>query len=654
MSSFAAQHSLFRAYDIRGSHQYFTDEFVQALGYAFAHLYNSQDRQLTQRNHTVIDIDDCKNSTMSTKQGADIKSASIKSNGIESTDIKSAVTTNIVVIGYDMRVGSETIARALSTTLTKKGLRVIQLGLITTPMMAFWSAQYQGHGIVVTASHSAKDILGIKWVVNHKSPNSSEIQTLYQQLIAHHNYYSPKRQYNKAILDSSFIDTVLDTESSSYLLTELPARQVADAYITAIEEVFEQLSYHNQEAHNQAVHNQIADSQTAPTKTPKNSLKHDLTIVIDCMHGATGNIAQRLFERFCQQVIVLNGTPDGSFPLGNPDPSEPNRLTELQQAVISHHADMGLAFDGDGDRLVVVDNDGKVVTPDYLLYFLARIALTEHPKPLLDSLLAPKVLFDVKCTHHLPQLLTDLRATPVISKTGSSFMRQQIQHPDSQVVFAGELSGHFIFNDSRFIAYDDAMYAALRLLHRFDQSRHSFNNKKSLTDIMQRLPAMVSTADHYLPMPQATMTDCTIIDQLTNFCTYLQHLVGASVDTVSINGSVSNSISKSEQPLKVPDIPAALCKSSMCACATVRSHIAVGQAKSLFPIGTKLNCIDGIRLDFVNGFGVLRQSNTSNNLTARFAGDSMDDLKDIQATFAALCRPFSAALAHQIVTMPAE
>jgi len=646
MPSFAAQHFLFRAYDIRGSHQYFTNEFVQALGYAFANLYNSQDRQLAQHNDAVMvaDMDDGKNSTVITKQGA-----RSESNGIKSTDVKNNVITNIVVIGYDMRVGSEAIARALSTTLIESGLRVVQLGLITTPMMAFWSEQYHGHGIIVTASHSAKDILGIKWLVNHKSPSSSEIQTLYQQLIAHHHHYSHKSQSNKVTLDSSFTDTVLDTESSNDLLTELPDGQVADTYITAIEQVLKELSRHTQTTHNRTSHGQIAS-----TKTPENPLNLDLIIVIDCMHGATGNIAQRLFERFCQQVIVLNGTPDGSFPLGNPDPSEPNRLTELQQAVISHNADMGLAFDGDGDRLVVVDNEGKVVTPDYLLYFLARIALTEHPKPLLDSLLAPEVLFDVKCTHHLPKLLVDLNATPVISKTGSSFMRQQIQHPDSQIVFAGELSGHFIFNDSRFIAYDDAMYAALRLLYRFDQSRNALNNKKSLTDIMQRLPAMVSTADHYLPIPQATMTDCTIMEQLTSFCTYLQHLVGMSVDTDSTSDSVSNSINKPEQPLKVTHLPTALCKSSICACATVRSHIAVGQAKCLFPTGAKLNCIDGIRLDFAHGFGVLRQSNTSNNLTARFAGNSMDDLRDIQATFAALCRPFSAALAQQIVAIPAE
>ena len=362
------------------------------------------------------------------------------------------------------------------------------------------------------------------------------------------------------------------------------------------------------------------------------------------MHGATGSIAQRLFERFCQQVTFLNDIPDGNFPLGNPDPTEPNRLNELQRAVVLHAADIGLAFDGDGDRLMIVDNNGKIVTPDHLLYLLARIAITEHPNSLSDSLLASEVLFDIKCAHHLPRLLSELGTTPVISKTGSSFMRQQVQHPDNQIVFAGELSGHFIFNDSRFIPYDDAMYAALRLLHWLDQVHNDTNDKKPLADIIHSLPTIVSTADHYLPMPQTTTTDCSLVEQLTRFCHYLQYLVDVSTHTDS----------SYSQQLEDTCLPATTCKSSVCTCATAKTQIALKQTHELLPVGTKLSCIDGVRLDFAHGFGVLRQSNTSNSLTARFAGDSIDDLKDIQATFAVLCRPFNADLAEQILAIPAE
>jgi phosphomannomutase len=589
MPFFAAQQSLFRAYDIRGSHQYFTDEFIQALGHAFGHLYTSQNSQLTQN----IDVE------------------------------------NTVVIGYDMRFGSESIASTLSTVLTQHDLRVIQLGLITTPMMAFWAKRYQGHGIVVTASHSAKEILGIKWLVNHKSPSSSEIQILYQQLTTNHDHhFSAESQTEKTILST---DNSNGTQPPNDLLDELPTEQVANVYIDAIERVFDQLSRQNQA--------QFIESQKTPPK-------FNLVVVIDCMHGATGNIAQRLFDRFCQRVIVLNGTPDGKFPLGNPDPAEPKRLTGLQQAVVSHNADIGLAFDGDGDRLMIVDNNGKVVMPDHLLYLLARIAITERPKPLTDSLSASEILFDIKCAHHLPKLLSELGATPVISKTGSSFMRQQVQHPDNQIIFAGELSGHFIFNDSRFIPYDDAMYAALRFLHWFALSRDVHDDKNSLSDIVQSLPSMVSTADHYLPMPQTAMTDCSIMEQLTRLCHYLQHLVNVTAP--------ADAFDTCSYQLKAAQLPLTSCEPSICNCATVRSHIAFEQAKCLLPLGTKLSCIDGVRLDFAHGFGVLRQSNTSNSLTARFAGDSNDDLKDIQATFAALCRPFNTELAEQIIAIPAE
>ena len=627
MPSFAAQQSLFRAYDIRGTNRYFTDAFVQALAHSFAQLYSAESHHLTQALTQDIDANT-----------ADVTYSPDTTINVQDN----TVAETIVVIGYDMRHGSERIARILSSMLTQQGLRVIQLGLITTPMMAFWAEQHQGHGIIATASHSAKDILGIKWLVAHKSPSSTEIQTLYRQLI--HNEDSSTNPVKSSSLDSvhtrirTHIDAGISAEPSSELLQELPAKQVADTYIDAIETVFHQLPCENHTA-------------SAKDKTPLPKL--DLTVVIDCMHGATGIITQHLFDRFCQRVIVLNDKPNGNFPLGNPDPAEPNRLTALQQTVLSHQADIGLAFDGDGDRLMIVDDNGHVVMPDHLLYLLARIAITERPNFAPNSSTAPEVLFDIKCAHHLPNLLMDIGATPVISKTGSSFMRQQIQHPESQIIFAGELSGHFIFNDGRFIAYDDAVYAALRLLHWYAQYRKR-HDKEALTAIIRRLPDMISTADHYLPMPQTAVSDCSIMEQLTRVCAYLQRLVDRPTHSASFGIDLDVDVSFDNYPLTSATLLSSLCKSPVCTCSSVRSNIDIEQAKHLFPVGTKLSCIDGVRLDFAHGFGVLRQSNTSNSLTARFAGDSMNDLKDIQATFAALCRPFNAELATQIVAMPAE
>ena len=580
MPSFAAQQSLFRAYDIRGSRQHFTNDFIQALGHAFAHLYRVQQKTNNENNS------------------------------------QSANKKTIVVMGYDVRCGSDTVAQTLTDVLSQQGIQVIQLGLVTTPMMIFWAEQYQGHGIIVTASHSAKDILGVKWLVNHTSPSSADIQVLYQQLA------SGDAQDNSLVA----IDKPIYHKQQ-----HLSVNQVASVYIDTITQVFEQIYQYNNQSNGQSA----KDSHTPSSKL-------DLVVVIDCMHGATSNIAKPLFTNFCQSVIMLNDTPDGDFPAGNPDPTEPQRLKQLQQSVLLHQADIGIAFDGDGDRLMVVDNQGKVVTPDHLLYMLATVAVNQCPPPLNESLSNAQVLFDIKCCHHLPKLITELGATPVISKTGSSLMRQQMQQSDGQIVFAGELSGHFIFNDSRFILYDDAMYAALRLLHWLAKPQlvkpNLTTRTTSLSDIIESLPVIVSTADHYLPLPETALTKCSIVEQLTRLCLYLQQLitVTALCSTHSNDQAIIN------------------CAPAHCTCSAQKHAITLEAAKKLLPIGTTLSCIDGVRLDFARGFGVLRQSNTSQNLTVRFAGDSIDDLTDIQTRFAALCRPFNEHLATQILAIVAE
>ena len=622
MPYFAAQHSLFRAYDIRGSRQHFTTDFVQALGYAFAHLYHAPSHSLSLVEH-------------------DFDNSIIAPHFTHRTPSQKA----IVVIGYDVRRDSDVIAQNLATILIQCGLQVIQLGLITTPMMVFWAEQYQGHGIIVTASHSARDILGIKWLVNHQSPSRDDIQVLYRQVI--HQQLSQRSLYNSMLEESGLhenslqktdVDTinvrktivvednqenhkalstprhVVDNPISNQQMSLSP-EQVATRYIDAIVQVFKELYPHN---------NQLPFT------------KLDLVVVIDCMHGATSHIAPQLFEHFCHRVIMLNDTPNGDFPAGNPDPTEPNRLTQLQQSVLDHQADIGIAFDGDGDRLMIVNNMGKIVTPDHLLYLLAKVILTEHPVACTQSQSPPQVLFDIKCSHHLPKLLTALGSEPILSKTGSSLMRQQMQNSAGRIVFAGELSGHFIFNDSRFIVYDDAIYAALRLLHWLAaNSANSLNTTTNLADIIHNLPDIVSTADHYLPLPTNAVTDCSIVEQLTRLCLYLQQLIEATaaLSTHSNHQAFST------------------CQRALCSCSIKNLPISIEQAKDLLPVGTKLSCIDGVRLDFAHGFGVIRQSNTSHNLTARFAGDSMAHLQDIQAKFAALCRPFDETLAAQIVAI---
>lgn len=607
MPSFAAQHSLFRAYDIRGARQYFTPDFIHALGETFAQLYRSQNQ----------------------------------TNNIDKHHSNCAPSIT-VVIGYDVRGGSDAIAQVLADRLSKQHIHVIDLGLITTPMMAFWAQQYDGHGIMVTASHSAKDILGVKWLVDHTSPSSQDIARLYENVAAcdtdiAHCLSSCAKPYSEH----------QTKHDSTNQIIHLPADTVANTYMQAMTQVFARLHPHEP----QYTPSGIEDTAAANTPTTLN-----MTVVIDCLNGATCRIAKPLFERFCTRVIMLNDLPDGNFPAGNPDPTERGRLAELQQTVIITQADIGIAFDGDGDRVMIVDNSGKVVMPDHLLYLLAHVALVERPpascaKSAYDDYhnqAAPQVIFDIKCAHHLSPLLSKLGAQPIMSKTGSSLMRKQLQTGQQQAIFAGELSGHFIFNDGYFIVYDDAIYASLRLLHwlahtaavdmnltgsgatqipnsRTDVwgARKSTTAPIQLTDITQTLPTLISTADHYLPIPTLMSTDCSIVQHLTELCHYLQHQVAILPQTTA---------------QALPD----------CLCLAAAQRNMGAQAHDLLPAGTQVTCLDGVRLDFAHGFGILRESNTSHSLTVRFAGDSVSDLQDIQTRFVTLCRPFNAQLAAQI------
>lgn len=670
MTHFSAQQSLFRAYDVRGARQLFTTEFVQALGESFAQLYQMQSCGIEDKS--------LKNTHIESHQPAPNRHPK-----------PPAKRTNTVVIGYDVRCNSDTIAHTLANILSGHALTVINLGLITTPMMAFWAEQYDGHGIMVTASHSEKNTLGVKWLVANASPSSKDIQNLYQKLLsideAKASYVQNSVSINTDFSNSSnnHLNNSSDNHSNNNhglknssqsltipdsLINHLPTKTVVGAYIEAIVAVFSCIYQHSD----------TRNSDTQITDGIYSLSKLNITIVIDCMHGATSNIAQLLFERFCRQVIMLNDTPDGNFPLGNPDPTEPNRLAELQQTVMIHEADMGLAFDGDGDRLMIVDNRGKVVAPDHLLYLLAQVAITE--RPLSADIETPQVLFDVKCSHHLTTLLTSLGATPVMTRTGSSLLRQQLQARGAQAIFAGELSGHFIFNDGYFIVFDDAMYGGLRLLHWLTHSasvgtiHQSIMNQQTelgsntpdyskpvsitvdvwgepkpvtapyqLTDITQNLPMLVSTADHYLPLSSKVDSHCTIIEHLVAFCHYLQRLAHNDSSSTRLVSEVA------------PNTVAVNTVNTSSSCDYGHTlQYTTAQAQQLLPAGTRLSCIDGLRLDFDKGFGVLRKSNTSHSLTVRFAGDSVADLKDIQAHFVALCRPFYDTLAEQIAAIYPE
>lgn len=443
---------------------------------------------------------------------------------------------NCVVVGYDVRQYSEHIAKFLAYACHKIGLQVYWLGQITTPMMAFMASRYSGNGLMVTASHSEKHIHGIKWLVNHQSPSGEDILALFDTLT------------EVVDLDISLHQKIL---------------QLVDN-IDKIDNAFWQ--------YQQATTHVIANirQRIYPSKSISTAVKK---IVIDCMNGATSRYAFDFFSNFGFDCIVLNDTPDPNFPKGNPDPCEQGRLNELCQAVITHTADIGLAFDGDGDRLMVVDSSGTILKPDDLLYILAGIAIDEYQKP---HAYQSEVIFDVKCSHHLPLLIAQHGALPIMEKTGSSLMRQSLQNKSRFSIFAGELSGHFLFNDGYFILHDDAMYAGLRLLNWL-----SFQ-EKSLTDILKNLPTSISTPDMYIPI-DSNESGILFIKKLLNL--------------------------------------------------TKKPFWAIKQRFMIKNVQT----IDGLRLDFQYGFGILRKSNTGNFLTVRFSADNLENLQKVQNVFVDLC-----------------
>ncbi len=555
LTAFSDQRALFKAYDIRGERALFTAQFTAVLSDALA-------RQFVQH-----------------------------------------ANVSQVVIGFDARHYSETIARQMASSFLAYGFEVIWLGLVTTPLMAFWANQYQGHGIIATASHSEPHINGIKWLINSQSPSSEQIQEVYQQLFDYSSDTERIVDKNSAKANAKQ-GTALPNPTPQQTL--LPQKDILNLYINKAVEAITRINQSRLKAKPPACQPNIEPEPSA------------FKVVIDCLNGSTGLFAEAFYTAhpyLCSEVILLNANTDGNFPKGNPDPMEYNRLHELSAAVVNHKADLGLSFDGDGDRLMVVDSSGQPLVADHLLYLLSRVAIEDHFESAAchdSDACSPTVIFDVKCSHHLPTLIQQAGAQAQMSKTGSSILRRALQTKkdgtESHILFAGELSGHFIFNDGYFLLHDDAMYAGLRLLNWLH------HQPSTLSEIIDTLPEMVSTPDVYLPLADYSYS--------------------VSQDTTLYEDQ------QSSQPIL--DKLSALCQK-------LQSNIKALPVS--LPSDARLTCIDGLRLDFSNGFGIIRSSNTSNSLTVRFAGDSLSDLTQIQGYFVSLCQSISPDLANQVANI---
>lgn len=408
---------------------------------------------------------------------------------------------NCLCLGYDGRISSPSLANAMCSALLESGIDVINIGLCTSPMLYFATFHTQTQaGVMITGSHNPTHDNGLKIMLSGEALRGEAIQSLYQSCLNG------------------------DTLQGQGQIKRL---DISESYLQHI----------------------INDIQLA----------RPLRIAIDCGNGAAGVIAETVFRQLGCEVTVLYGKVDGQFPHHHPDPSKPENLTDLIQLVMRQKLDIGLAFDGDADRLGVVNATGNIVESDHVLMVFARDVLSNHPNA--------SVVYDVKCTQHLGKVVKQLGGTPTLWKTGHSHMKAKIK--SIQAVLGGELTGHFFFNDfkrgtntPRWFGFDDGIYAGARLLELLSEQ-----NK---TSIWRDLPNTVTTPELHLKLNEGQAN--LIMQQLQKSASF-----EGAVDTITI---------------------------------------------------------DGLRIEFNDGFGLVRASNTTPVLVFRFEADNVEALKRIQHQFA--------------------
>lgn len=303
-----------------------------------------------------------------------------------------------VVVGYDGRLHSPMLAEALRLGLSEGGVNVLDIGVGPTPMTYFATQKTQASsGIMVTGSHNPPEYNGFKCVVDGQPFYGDDLRALHPMMA-----------------------------------TAVPAPEKGAIIPVSLQQDYA-------EALLKATH--LSDFPDA------------LTCVWDPGNGAAGDVIRELIKHLPGKHSVINGHIDGTFPAHHPDPSEPKNMVQLQQAVLHHGADIGLAFDGDADRLGVVDDQGRILSIDALLTLLARRVLKDHPGATL--------LGDVKTSRMFFDDIQSNGGHPVIWMVGHAHMKAKMK--TSGALFAGEGSGHIFFAD-RYGGYDDALYAALRTL----------------------------------------------------------------------------------------------------------------------------------------------------------------------------------------------
>lgn len=404
-----------------------------------------------------------------------------------------ALKRDSIFIAKDGRLTSPSLTKALAQGLQDSGITVVDLGTVATPVM-YYATHVHGidSGLMVTGSHNPAEYNGIKMILAGKTLVQADIDQIYD-LVQKATFVNAEGKY-----------------SQKNILKDYCQRIVSDM-----------------------------------------RLERPLKVVVDCGNGIAGAIAPLVLQSLGCEVVPLYCEVDGRFPNHHPDPSIEANLKDLKDTVLAERADIGLAFDGDADRLGVVTNKTTVIWPDRLMMYYAKALLKQHP--------GGRIVFDVKCSANLKKTIREAGGTPIMCPTGHSIVKGIMKQENA--LLAGEMSGHLFFKD-RWYGFDDALYSACRLLEILSHS------SDTVSEQFAEVPNSVNTPEIKIPIMD---------DDKFNF----MHRFSQQAD---------------------------------------------------FP-NAELIVIDGLRVEFPHGWGLLRASNTTPCLVARFEAQDEVSLKEIQALF---------------------
>jgi phosphomannomutase/phosphoglucomutase len=402
-----------------------------------------------------------------------------------------------IVVGRDGRLSGPMLQAALMRGLTASGMQVLDVGSVPTPVVYFAMQALDADSCVaVTGSHNPPDYNGLKMVAAGETLSAEAITDLLRR-IQEQDLYTPTEQGAVA------------------------SHNVLDAYVERISDDVK--------------------------------LARPMRVVLDCGNGIAGMVAKRLFETLgCEVLDCLYCEVDGTFPNHHPDPSKPENLEDLKVAMQRTGAEIGLAFDGDGDRLGVVDASGAVIFPDRQMMLFARDILARNP--------GAEIVYDVKCTRNLADVIAQAGGQPTMWRTGHSFIKKKLKETPNALL-AGEMSGHVFFKE-RWYGFDDGLYTGARLLEILAK------DARTPAEIFSALPDTVNTPEINLSFAEGA--HYAFMASLTEVAEF------ADAEVVKI---------------------------------------------------------DGLRVDWAHGWGLVRPSNTTPVLVFRFEAESVEALGQVQAVF---------------------